>query len=269
MNRRPDQDDHSTSHVPDLDDYTPVREISLRKNMMDALTKRPPKTDRDISRCEDYLRTKWGCTDAIPDAFDPYKLDAALRLRFPAKNRQERSDETREQAPGPTVQPQDDDPPTAPTEPQDTPLEDAYVHSPESVYSCGCNASYESLNTDEQNIGYDSEVCTSDDEAPESTRPTRSRSRSRSNSNTSSRRGRTRSGTPEQTSSTPRIRTGSKPPLSRSAFVEGGVPCLDKQCQGACKRGVVVRGRSKPPPYFPFKGRVRRSSRSKGRESRR
>ncbi|GAW24404.1 hypothetical protein ANO14919_139880 [Xylariales sp. No.14919] len=282
MNRRPNRYDDPASHAMKqgnrfndaLDDYTPVREVYLRKSTMDTLAKGPPKIDRDVYRCEDYLRNKWGCTDAMPDSFDPVKLDAALRARLPAKNRRQQRGKTGKEAPGPVVQPPGNNLVTMLRGPQDTPLQDAYGRSPDDFYLSGSNASHESLSaksanrildTGETAEGYESDACTSDDDIPTENI---SHTRARSNSSTSSRRGRTAPGAPERASS-PRIRSGSKPPLSRSAYVEGGVPCLDEKCQGACKRGVVVRGRSRPPPYFPFRsrGRRRRSSGSKSRRN--
>ncbi|KAI0534001.1 hypothetical protein GGR58DRAFT_505784 [Xylaria digitata] len=278
MDRQPNKDDHPTPHAPvalkrgtefdnpGLDNYTPVREIYLQKNMEDSPTKRPPKADRDMYQFEDYLRNKWGCTDAMPDPFDPEKLDAVLRSRFPArrKNRYERLRETGKSI----VETQDHDLIAAPRESQGTPLEDAYTRSPNSIYPCGYNVSTESPSTKSshgfldtcERDGHVSEVLTSDDETSENITPVRARS----GSNASSRRGRTMSETQER-QSTPRIRAGSKPPLSRSAFVEGGVPCLDEQCQGAYKHGVIVKGHSQPPPYFPFANRRRRPSRSRSR----
>ncbi|KAI3339617.1 hypothetical protein F4824DRAFT_498316 [Ustulina deusta] len=283
MYAQPNQEDYSISDVPipmkertmfddvpDLDDYTPVRETYLQGNKMDALTKQLPTTDRDMYQFEEYLRNKWGCNDAIPESFDPDKLEALLRSRLPTRHKQEKSSETREQTQEPVLWPEDDAPGTAATEPQAMPLKDTSPPSPNSIYSCGCSASCESLSTgsvtglldtDGQIGDYDSEALTSDDEI--STEDI-AQARERSNSNTASSRGRTASETPRRPS-TPRIRAGSRPPLSRSAFVEGGVPCVEKRCRGQCKRGVVVRGRVKPPVYFPFKTRVARSSSRRNR----
>ncbi|KAI1427742.1 hypothetical protein F5Y12DRAFT_711968 [Xylaria sp. FL1777] len=278
MDRQPDHNDRLISHVPvdmkqrtkfdavpDLEDYTPVREIYLQKSEIDSLTKRPPKTDRDMYQCEKYLRNKWGCNEAIPGSFDPYKLDASFRSQFSTRHEEKGGSETCAQRQNPAVQPENNTLEIAAIEPQDISLQDAPPPSADNVYSRECNASHEPIPTAESelpntDVGYESEASISDDEKPmENITQARGRTKSTSIShhphNTSSE-------TPERTL-TPRIRSGSKPPLSRSAFVKGGGPCGDKNCQGQCKRG---RERAKAPEYFPFKSRVRRSSRSRGRQ---
>ncbi|KAH9904266.1 hypothetical protein F4778DRAFT_57250 [Xylariomycetidae sp. FL2044] len=77
----------------------------------------------------------------------------------------------------------------------------------------------------------------------------------------------TTGGDPIKRVRTPRIKKGSKPPLSMSAYAGSGVPCLDPNCAG-CDAGGGDAGdagstrRSKPPKYFPFqrRGRSRKGS---------
>ena len=55
---------------------------------------------------------------------------------------------------------------------------------------------------------------------------------------------------------TPRIRTGSKPPLSKSAYANS---CPDPDCGGGARRGSSDSiSRVKAPTYFPFQSRMRK-----------
>ncbi|KAI1362188.1 hypothetical protein F5Y08DRAFT_283583 [Xylaria arbuscula] len=272
MERRPTQNDTLPSHtltatrqprtgprdVQNSGDYTPVREAYLIKNEEGWLKKRPPKADREISKYEDYLRNKWGCNDAIPDSFDPDKLDAALKS---ARSRQQRSDRTPEQVKESSTKPVIDLMMVTETETREKLQDHAPSLSTEvnSNHLCECSAS---TDTGDQPPSYDSEASISDKErSSENTTQTRGRSRSNAISHQ-----RTSSETTER-STTPRIRAGSKPPLSRSAFAAGGVPCENEGCQGQyCKR--EAHRRVKAPAYFPFKSRGRGSSQSRGRSGR-
>ncbi|KAK5630163.1 hypothetical protein RRF57_005878 [Xylaria bambusicola] len=250
----------ASTNARDSDHYIPAREVYLRKNEMDPRKKRPPKTDREMSKYEDYLRNKWGCNDAIPDSFDPDKLDAVLRSRFPAKSTQQSPLESREKVQAPSAQPVKDAPATKEKESHEMPLKDISTSSSKIVNSSGSPAA---VDADEQDINYNNETSMTENSTPEkNTLP-----RERSNSTTTTHRGRTNP-VSEATDRprTPRIRAGSKPPLSRSAFVAGGVPCEQELCEGQCKRDAGRR--AKAPEYFPFKSsRARSRSRSRGRQS--
>ncbi|KAI1350452.1 hypothetical protein F5Y01DRAFT_315843 [Xylaria sp. FL0043] len=264
MDKRLDSDGHLTSQVKqhirlgNSDNYLPVRKLYLQKNQTDTLTKRPPRYDREKYEYEDYLRNKWGCNDAMPDSFDPYKLDASYKARVSTNNKQERSSET--------VKGTDALMRAAVTEFREMSLQDPSSPSPDAISSGECNESRKSvseesrrgpLETHEQTIGCESQEPVADGGVH---RKNTAQVRGRSNSNTSS-RGRTSSEIPNG-SSTPRIRAGSRPPSSRSAYIAGGTTCEDKQCNGQCKQG---RGRAKPPEYFPFKSRARGPSRSRSK----
>ncbi|KAI1271288.1 hypothetical protein F5Y07DRAFT_404549 [Xylaria sp. FL0933] len=266
MDKRLDSGGHLTSQVKkqhtrleNSDNYMPVRKSYLQKNQMDNLTNRPPRYDREKYEYEDYLRNKWGCNDAMPDSFDPYKLDALYKARVSTNNKQERSSET--------VKETDALMRAAVTEFREMSLQNPSSPSPDSISLSECNASRKSiseepgrgpLETHEQTIVYESQEFVADGEVH---RKNAAQVRGRSNSDTSS-RGRTTSTNPTG-SSTPRIRAGSRPPLSRSAYVAGGTTCEEKQCNGQCKQG---RGRVKPPEYFPFKSRARGPSRSRSKD---
>ncbi|KAI0814265.1 hypothetical protein GGR55DRAFT_701939 [Xylaria sp. FL0064] len=195
---------------------------------MDTLTKRPPRTDREKYKYEDYLRDKWGCNDAIPDSFDPYKLDASYKARLSTNNKQERSSGT--------VKETDALMRAAVAEFGAMSLQDPSFPSPDAISSGECNASRKSisvelgrgpLETHERTIGYESQEPVADGGIH---RKNAAQVRGGSHSNTSS-RGRTRSEIPEG-SSTPRIRAGSRPPLSRSAYVAEGLCCRRNNVRG-------------------------------------
>ncbi|KAI1162758.1 hypothetical protein F5B18DRAFT_673064 [Nemania serpens] len=260
----------------DPDDYIPVREKSLRKNITDSLTKKPPKTDREINEYDDYLRRKWGCTEAIPDSFDPDKLDAVLKSRLSGTRIRGRPNDAAEKTAGPVVS-KGDDTFMTPVEPQDTPPEDTSSSIPNDTSAYGCYASQtsllahskrESLNKNSKVEKYEGGVSIHKNETPPTLKDDTTHPRPQPSLGSPRCRDRSMSDTPGQ-ALPPRIRTGSKPPLSRSAFVAGGVPCLHEKCHGACKRGVIVKGHVRPPQYFPFKSQARRPSRSRDNGKRR
>ncbi|KAI0427898.1 hypothetical protein F5Y09DRAFT_344240 [Xylaria sp. FL1042] len=277
MDRRLHSHDHLTSQaekqrtrlddVPNLDDYTPAREIDLQKKQRDSLTKEPPRIDKEMYKYEDYLRNKWGCEDPIPESFDPYKLDASFRARMSTGSRKEKPSETRERPREPVAQPKSDIPLTSTTpEPQEIPSEAASLPSPDDIHSRGRNTWCESTsaelandmfeNDDERAMMHEITESTIDDIIH---RGHITQARRRSNA-MRSRRGQT--SLEISAPSTPRILYGSKPPLSPSAYVVLGTPCKHDECDGQCKQ---VKPHVKPPQYFPFKGRAKRSSRSRSR----
>ncbi|KAI1198764.1 hypothetical protein F5X97DRAFT_323032 [Nemania serpens] len=255
-------------HASDRDNYIPVREMSLRKNNVDSLTKRPPKTDREMGEYEDYLRRKWGCAEEIPDSFDPDKLDAVLKSRLSTTTTRGRPRGSN----GPLVS-RGDEMFMTPTEPQNTPHEDTFTSLTSDTNGFGCCTSQDPLfassegnplNTKNEIEKHEASI--HKNETPIT--PTKNTTQPRPQPNLAPPRGcdKSMSDTPGQASQ-PRLRAGSRPPLSRSAFMRGGVPCTDEKCQGACKRGVLVKGHARPPDYFPFKSQARRPSRSRDRQN--
>ncbi|KAI1183671.1 hypothetical protein F5B17DRAFT_448052 [Nemania serpens] len=260
----------------DADDYIPVREMSLRKDIVDSFTKRPPKTDREIIEYDEYLRRKWGGTEAIPDSFDPDKLDAVLKSRRSSTRTRGGPSEADENTTSPVVS-KGDDMFKTPAEPQNTRPEDTSASIPDDTYvydycaaqtSSFANSEGKSLHVDDKVEEHEAEVSIhSINEPPPIPMKNTARLPPQPSLHSPRDRGRSMSDIPGQ-ALPPRIRAGSRPPLSRSAFAEGGVPCLDERCQGACKRGVVVKGHPRAPEYFPFKGQARRPSRSRDRRKR-
>ncbi|KAI0102496.1 hypothetical protein GGR51DRAFT_526757 [Nemania sp. FL0031] len=255
---------------PNPNKYLPVREAILRKQARDVMSRQPPKIDRDMELYEEYLRNKWNVTDLMPETFDPDKLEGIMKARFPRRSMDERTTKERERV-VPAVQ-QDKDSLPARTKRHTTPPQassrisdvynsnDAHPHSSPARASGHLQAEERSRLESEDEVKHQSKKPTNN--KPKS--PKSKSTRPRSNSHTFSR---SIPDSPER-ASTPRIGSGSKPPLSRSAFAEGGgVPCTDEKCKGACKQGIKVKGHDRPPQYFPFNSKSKRSrSRSRSRE---
>ncbi|KAI0194318.1 hypothetical protein EV127DRAFT_503635 [Xylaria flabelliformis] len=225
--------------APHSDHYMPVREAYLRQIMIETLTKKSLRSEKDMYQYENYLRKKWQCTEAIPDSFDPDKLEAMMKSRFPSKNICGEPSETPK-----VISLEKDDS-------QNTSFGDEFSHTSADIDSCEFNAPHGSIlfpnMDDEHEITVDDLEVLIDDVTS---------AWSQLNLNTVSGDDQTLPETSER-ASTPRIGAGSKPPLSPSAFA-GGV-YTDEQCQ--CKK-LHVRRKSKPSGYFPFHSRERRRSRS-------
>ncbi|KAI0870138.1 hypothetical protein GGS24DRAFT_511227 [Hypoxylon argillaceum] len=256
---RPDDD-------PKQEKYIPVLEAHPLRNSRDGMIGQLPRTDRDMYEREEYLRRRWVVTDPMPDSFDPDKLEAVRKSLLPRKTAGETSDKGQEQDTIPVVrQTEVEAPLPAHAELQTTPREaTSSVISDESGYNASDTSQSESgyLDTDEESEGGESEYESEDSSKSKGKSPQRSTSfRSRSSSIPPTHRG--RPPRPERVP-TPRIGTGSKPPLSRSAFARHTGPCADEKCpcRSRSKR------RLKAPQYFPRKGQ-RRPSRSRDRSGQR
>lgn len=212
--------------VPDPEDYMPVREAYL---LLQSARKGPTRTDLEMRNVEEKLRERWGCDDALPASFDPDLLERAWVRR-------------RGRGVGEGVRLGMDD----------------------VVAVAGVLAGEKDENENENEDG-------SGDEEEQIERKLgfvgesfaeEARSNNYNDEDDNNNKSKKTTNDMERTP-TPRIRKGSKPPLSRSAFVEGGVPCLDEKCGGACRRCVASRlgkgkGKGSGNGYFPFRSRVRR-----------
>ncbi|KAI1260257.1 hypothetical protein F5Y18DRAFT_432407 [Xylariaceae sp. FL1019] len=256
----------SFKDLPDLDgDYIPAREVFLRGQP--PLRQKPHKRDREMNWCEEYLRSKWTCTDAMPDSFDPDQLEKVFargrgghsvsRDTRPCRSEQ-RDTNTMEGTKGST----NDQRGLMATNAESVEVNEIHTSTvddvcPSDAESQSSSAISESLDTDEQLEGYESEVSINEASTENITRV-------KASTSPVTARGRPRSKAfePVERKPTPRIRKGSKPPLSRSAFSGSGVPCLYGTCQGGCNgdgKGGVVNRHAKAPKYFPFKSKARRS----------
>ncbi|KAI0437840.1 hypothetical protein F4803DRAFT_555619 [Xylaria telfairii] len=186
------------SELDDVQRFAPVREVYLRKTMMESSTKQPPKSDRDIGHYEAYLRDKWPCTEAMPEPFDPFKLEAVLKSRFPSKRIHGESSETYSR---PIPHGSDDDSQNKPSEcdvPYD-PLPGPANEPPDTDEQLedreiGVSADNLDLLIDDITLAWLQSNSSVDQTKPKTS----------------------------ERASTPRIGVGSKPPLSRSAFKAGG-----------------------------------------------
>ncbi|KAI1171691.1 hypothetical protein F4777DRAFT_593645 [Nemania sp. FL0916] len=243
----------------DKDAYTPVRETFLRKHMQDSVNRPPPKNDRDMYKYEEYLRNKHPeCNDIMPESFDPHKLEAARKARVQGKRPQQRPGKTEL-----AVATQGHESPTI-AEPQYSPLErmSALIsdHSFERRHTAPCVSSPTGPGNEsglhEHPESQENKILAS---SSEPLGQPRRRPPPKLTINPTHRHGMVI----EQPPPTPRILTGSRPPLSASAYYEGGVPCLDDECQGSCRQcAVVKKGRPRAPSYFPFKSRAGKPSKS-------
>ncbi|KAI1137754.1 hypothetical protein F5Y05DRAFT_386239 [Hypoxylon sp. FL0543] len=200
------------------------------------------KRDLEFRKYEEYLRLKWGGDEAMPADFDPHKLEAAFKARY--KSRMENKDAVR-----------------AATEflvenELSKPNTNVQYQEQEYLYSEQANASSESLFTDvsaaersymdEQFDDYENETIVEIASPASKPRVTRTPD----------------SGTDIVSMSasieripTPRIRAGSRPPLSRSAFSGSGLPSPRDGFPGR-RPGETLREYPRAPKYFPFKSKV-------------
>ncbi|GAP90700.1 hypothetical protein SAMD00023353_5200250 [Rosellinia necatrix] len=281
--------------IPSPDEYVPIREVSLREAERRILSKEePPRADGEMSAREDHLRSKWTCNDPMPGSFDPSQLDAALRSRGGGGAAPNVTRSRPESAPTNTITNNNNNNNTATTyrKPGDAPAptprgpRDTFpgaMPTPAPPRECRAPAS---------DSGYDSEPpTTTTTTTTRSDRTVRKRAatvpQGRGDAGPGN-RGRAKTDPPPPPPpppprpSTPRIRAGSKPPLSASAFSHG-------QCRGPCARvgnssaggtsggsggsSSSRRGGARPrmrapraPDYFPFTSRMAASRSSRARE---
>ncbi|KAI0487182.1 hypothetical protein F4859DRAFT_328792 [Xylaria cf. heliscus] len=220
--------------TPNPESYIPVREASLQKNNT-SLLKELSTSDKDVYEYEEYLRKKWPVNEAIPDSFDPLKLEAVLKSRFPRKIMHGELSETSKPIP------------------QEEALGEESSHTSAGIYSRGGNALDGSIIPGLVNQSIETDEESGDDESEDLELLIDNVTSMWSQANPNTMMGNSQA-TPESSRhpSTPRIGAGSKPPLSRSAYSKG-------LGQGERKKSGVA----KPPEYFPFKDRKRRQSTSK------
>ncbi|KAI0007161.1 hypothetical protein F4779DRAFT_619866 [Xylariaceae sp. FL0662B] len=175
------------------------------------------KADADIRGYEDYLRSKWECTEALPEGFDPEKLEAARDTRFKSRDGTDDAIQANDKLRSgdedvhEDVHETDDEAPSA--------LGDEHRHT--DIYPSQANSSSdsvmtdisitESLDTEEELKGYENEVTVHKVSRESITRVCSHTSMINAISPSAA--------DPIELKPTPRIRTGSKPPLSKSAFV--------------------------------------------------
>ncbi|KAI2469106.1 hypothetical protein F4781DRAFT_395828 [Annulohypoxylon bovei var. microspora] len=229
----------------ELPDPNPLPEHKIFLRQCKPSHKAFSKWDIEARNHEEYLRSNYDCSEVMLAGFDPEKLEPVLQARF--KPNTEIRDIT--------------------TDDSELYLEDElcevkidvenqeYEDIPNDVYSKEVNYSSESL-TDVSVAGsldfdeYESEAIVDVASAEKFTRV----SCGTESITTVIRRSVTGS---IGRRPTPRIRIGSKPPLSRSAFAGAGLPSPKDGTPGQ-RAGATLRGYPKAPKYFPFKSKVRK-----------
>ncbi|RYO97533.1 hypothetical protein DL765_011134 [Monosporascus sp. GIB2] len=193
---------------------------------------RPPP-DCDHQAFERYLRNKWRCSDAMSDIFDPEKLELKRRALFSTQNKEKAHSLTKEPA-VPEAEPpisEETKPPADPQTPPSIPFPASRDGLAESLLSAA-----KSLDSDEQVLDGDESEATASDILTERSIRTRQRANTFSSSGAATEE-------PFERKPTPRIRAGSKPPLSKSAYATCGISCADVNCSVKERRRVVVGGR--------------------------
>ncbi|RYP82459.1 hypothetical protein DL770_005572 [Monosporascus sp. CRB-9-2] len=186
-------------------------------------------SDYDHQAYERYLRNKWRCSDVMPDSFDPKKLELKRRALFSTRNK-EKAHSITEEPEAPKAGPPVSEETTPSAEPQ-APLGLPFPASRDGLAESALSVA-KSWDSDEQVLdGYESEATASD-------ALTERGARTRRCANTFSSSGAT-TGEPLERKPTPRIRAGSKPPLSKSAYANCGVSCADANC--SVKERRVIR----------------------------
>ncbi|RYP68916.1 hypothetical protein DL769_005392 [Monosporascus sp. CRB-8-3] len=191
---------------------------------------RPPP-DCDQEAYERYLRNKWRCSDAMPDSFDPKKLELKRRALFSTRNKEKAHSVTKEPEARKAQLPISEETKLSadPQAPHGLPFPASRAGLAESVLSVT-----KSLDPDEQVLdGYESDA-TASDTLTERSPSTRRRANTFSSPGAVTEE-------PVERKPTPRIRTGSKPPLSKSAYANCGVSCADANCTVKARRFFPTR----------------------------
>ncbi|KAI1464853.1 uncharacterized protein F4812DRAFT_142408 [Daldinia caldariorum] len=226
------------------------------------------KGDIEFMKIEEYLRIKWPCSDPMPAPFDPIKLEAVMQARFKSRNKDKGTTGINAtDSPGNEAGPPDLD--AEGQSRMDEQVSDVIYPEEANISVASVFAGVplpKPIDSGEQFEGYDMEV-------------TLEAASSGNISQVSLSHGvqpmaadmiylepepepepepeweRERELKPVRRGSAPRVGSGSKPPLSRSAFSNAPKPCakdryLDK------KPCLTLAGYPRPPRYFPFRSKI-------------
>ncbi|KAI1398620.1 hypothetical protein F4819DRAFT_21718 [Hypoxylon fuscum] len=237
--------------LPD-DDSDPFCERKICLHRLGPSDIPSSKGDVENRKHEEYLRSKWQCDEAMPETFDPYKLADKLEvaLQGQSKSHAEANDQVLE-----------DDESHCENHLSDSGYGSLDLYSEEantSSESLLSNVSVtESLDSDEQLEGYEDEVNFYTASSASITRVSLDASAEVADVSLSVFRPVTETERNLERNPTPRIRRGSKPPLSRSAFSGVGLPRpMDgSQGQRSCE---TLSGYPQAPRYFPSPGKLRK-----------
>ncbi|KAI1210143.1 uncharacterized protein F4807DRAFT_423953 [Annulohypoxylon truncatum] len=231
------------NELPDPDPQ-PERKIFLQQ--CKPSSKSFSKRDIKARNYENYLRFEYGCSEAIPGEFDPEKLEAVLqaKLKLNTENRDLTTTDSE-------LHRRDEELSELDTTNEYQEFENILniIYSEEINVSSGSLSDIsvtESLDSDEQLDEYENEAIVTVASAEKFTRA----SPEIGPMATVIRRS---APEPIVRKPTPRIRTGSKPPLSRSAFARAGLPSP----KDGSPATTTLRGYPKAPKYFPYKSKAR------------
>ncbi|KAI2635859.1 hypothetical protein GGS26DRAFT_514877 [Hypomontagnella submonticulosa] len=236
--------------LPDDSDPFAERKISLHQPGLSNIVL--SEGDAEEAKYQEYLRSRWPISEAIPAEFDPDELEASWKRQF-----------------GPRVE---NDPNLGDSK-LSLQLADYDSDAVEIIFDqvsslsnmdpqeangsseslCTDGSVTESLDSDEELEGYESEVAVQRAASAKMVRV------SICNIPQASAAVMCQPSTETiiERKPTPRIRTGSKPPLSRSALSCAGLPSPKEGYQGKGP-SMTLKGYPQAPKYFPFRSRVSR-----------
>ncbi|OTA55862.1 hypothetical protein K449DRAFT_468692 [Hypoxylon sp. EC38] len=205
--------------------------------------------ERDVERIEyeEYLRLKWGCNEAVPEDFDPDNLEIDSQARL--KRLMERQEAVRNAINILSM-----------SEPESFEL-NTDVHyqekceRPNNLYSGKSNASSESVTSSvsvAESLDSDERLQVYENEAVINVASVESLTRMVSPDPTVIRRSMAAS---IERIPTPRIRAGSRPPLSRSAYSPTAIPTL-RDGYTWKRPSITLKDYPRAPDYFPFNSSV-------------
>ncbi|KAI1099081.1 hypothetical protein F4804DRAFT_322904 [Jackrogersella minutella] len=208
------------------------------------------KKDIKVMKYEEYLRSKWECSEAMPEAFDPENLEVIRQARFKPHAKNEDIAQVNE------LQSGDDE-----LRELNTGIEcREYEHVPDDICSEEENSSSESVATDfsiTESLDSDEQLEEYETEAIINIASSENITRVSCCTETITTVIRRPVAEPVERKPTPRIKTGSKPPLSRSAFAGAGLPSPKDGSPGQ-RPTTTLRGYPKAPKYFPYKKKSRK-----------
>ncbi|KAI1485142.1 hypothetical protein F5X96DRAFT_691320 [Biscogniauxia mediterranea] len=238
---------HDFSDLPD--DFN-LQARSYRTSNMPPNIASMSEADRNNMKYEEYLRSKWHCAEAMPESFDPDKLEIIRKMKYRTSAGKVSSKKILE---APLVLEINDDESIgepSPSEYTHPSLEDPSpedISTDASVIDSLIDSIIESLNTEKQLEGYESDAVAVKGASTENMAKVKPRSKTVGQASQSP-------SVPTGPKREPRIKSGSKPPLSRSAFARGGETSIDESAQGVSGTTPIVYPRA--PRYFPPKGRA-------------
>ncbi|KAI0835966.1 hypothetical protein F5Y06DRAFT_114656 [Hypoxylon sp. FL0890] len=233
------------SELPDDDDPWADRKIFLHRT--EPSEKPLSKRDIEIRKREEYLRSKWGGNEAMPASFDPNRLEAVFQAR--PKTLRENNNAVRVA----TEFLSEGEVPGFDTDirsqgqgrgSNDLYREDVNTSQPLSMDP----TAVEPQDLDKILEAYESEPIVHTASAAKTAHVTRTPD---SDTNIA----RHSMSAPIERIPTPRIRAGSRPPLSRSAFSSAGLPSPRDGYPGD-RPSATLRDYPRAPKYFPFESKV-------------